>query len=182
VSRYDRNLKCSHCGKSYVGFHRRKFCSLECCLDSGIEVRGPNECWPWKKGAYSDGYGKVSFERETFQTHRLAYRLKVGPIPNGMVVMHSCDNPVCANYKNHLSIGTPADNTRDASNKFRLSSGERHHSAKLTPEIVKQIRRRARAGESYSSLAKEFGCSDVSLQRAAVGRTWRTVAEDSCNF
>jgi hypothetical protein len=63
--------------------------------------------------------------------HRASYRLYLGEIPDGMFVMHSCDNPVCVN-PSHLSLGTPMDNTRDMIRKGRDIEGRKIQGAKLS--------------------------------------------------
>lgn len=83
---------------------------------------GPDSCHLWNGLKNYKGYGSFGFGDNYRMTgaHRVAYILYVGSVPDGMVVMHSCDNPACVNHR-HLSIGSIADNTRDAANKFRLA-------------------------------------------------------------
>ena len=82
-------------------------------------------CWLWQAGKYPRGYGMVNVGRDrlgfqfTSYAHRVAYVLAHGDIPEGGVVMHSCDVPACVNPA-HLKLGTQADNLRDASLKGRL--------------------------------------------------------------
>lgn len=84
----------------------------------------PSGCWEWT-GARDRGYGRLVIARKMHRAHRLAYELVHGPIPDGLVVMHACDNPPCCN-PNHLSVGTPLDNTRDmiAKQRGRRVSGD----------------------------------------------------------
>lgn len=75
-------------------------------------------CWLWTSGAFKHGYGMVNLGRfadgrqQTTYAHRVAYVLAHGDIPQGMVVMHSCDTPACVNPA-HLSLGDQGDNIRD---------------------------------------------------------------------
>ena len=71
-----------------------------------------NACWPWIGSRTTDGYGHMGFKGQLYRTHRLAYECANGPIPNGMVLMHRCDNPPCCNPA-HLVVGTQQENARD---------------------------------------------------------------------
>lgn len=85
-----------------------------------VPVAGPDQCWEWM-GAKTgrDGYGRVGGQR----AHRVSWEIANGrPIPEGLIVLHSCDNPPCVNPR-HLSVGTNTDNMRDASAKGRLKNG-----------------------------------------------------------
>lgn len=96
---------------------------------------GPNgECWLWIGTLDGGGYGKFSFQRKTYYAHRIAYKLTNDPIPNGMLICHTCDVRNCV-HPPHLFSGTYADNMQDASRKGRMASGERHWS-RLHPERV----------------------------------------------
>lgn len=81
---------------------------------SKIDVRGPNDCWPWKASCDRHGYGQ--FKAETGATpkraHRVAYALICGEIEAGSVLRHSCHTPACCNPR-HLLPGTQADNHDD---------------------------------------------------------------------
>lgn len=95
--------------------------------------------------------------------HRFSWILANGKIPDNLSVLHNCpggDNPACVN-PDHLFLGTQLDNGNDAARKKRFPYGEKHFFAKLKNEDVREIRRRAAAGESQKDLAKEYGISDV---------------------
>ena len=83
-------------------------------------------------GRTTRGYGRINWKNKAVYTHRLAYELKHGFIPQGMHVCHTCDNPLCCNT-NHLFLGTHADNMKDMCLKNRQSS-------RLTEKDVLAIR------------------------------------------
>ena len=86
-----------------------------------VDVRGPDECWPWLAGTTEKGYG-VFWPRKGRPegAHRVAWELSsTEPIPDGLDVMHSCDNPPCCNPA-HLKPGTSSENHWDASSKGRI--------------------------------------------------------------
>ena len=75
-------------------------------------------CWEWT--AYRDplGYGRLNVDGVPVLAHRLAYELEHGAIPDGMCILHRCDNPPCVN-PDHLWLGTQADNSLDMASKGR---------------------------------------------------------------
>lgn len=77
-------------------------------------------CWLWKGSVNRKGYGQISTKRGSrpLQTHRLSYELHVGPIPEGKMVLHKCDNPRCVR-PDHLFLGTAKENTADMMQKER---------------------------------------------------------------
>jgi hypothetical protein len=88
-----------------------------------VDVRGPDECWPWKRSCTPNGYGKHQVglgghEQRHVSAHRFGYEVLVGPIPEGMYVCHRCDNPPCCN-PSHWFLGTPKDNNDDKVAKGR---------------------------------------------------------------
>jgi len=95
-------------------------------LWAGIDVRGPNDCWLWKGERDGKGYGMfcVRFRnpRIRVRAHRFAYETRVGPIPDGLLIMHTCDVKLCCNPK-HLQPGTQLDNMRDAAAKGTHRAG-----------------------------------------------------------
>ena len=97
--------------------------------------KDPNSgCWLWE-GALSKegGYGAAWGKGKCIRAHRLSYLTFVGPIPEGLVIMHKCDTPSCVN-PGHLRAGTASDNMRDSGAKgrryFQLHP-ERSHLYKL---------------------------------------------------
>ncbi len=83
-------------------------------FQSKVRKGKPNECWPWTGGSFQHRYGIFN----KLRTHRIAYFLTHGIVPDGLSVLHRCDNPPCCN-PNHLFLGTQADNMHDKRNKGR---------------------------------------------------------------
>jgi len=75
-------------------------------------------CIEFVGGKIGGGYGRVNFNGQRFVAHRLAWELTNGPIPEGLFVLHKCDNPPCIN-PDHLFLGTNKDNTQDMLAKGR---------------------------------------------------------------
>lgn len=122
----------------------------------------PDECWEWQAGCDDDGYGTFRHDGKMKKAHRLAWIFcSRGPIPDGLVVMHSCDNPPCCNPA-HLSLGTVADNNRDRHNKGRsknLFTSAAHPRRSVTDlDRDTAIRMRA-AGATQQTIADTIGCS-----------------------
>lgn len=78
-------------------------------------------CWLWLGSRDQRGYGTMRFQGRNQRAHRIAYQLAVGPIPEGLLACHHCDNPSCVR-PDHIFIGTMADNIRDCVNKGRHGS------------------------------------------------------------
>ena len=91
-----------------------------------------------------------------------------------MFVCHMCDMPSCVN-PDHLFLGTQDENMRDKVQKHRQARGELHGSARLTEEIVREIRASTRSQEA---LGREYGVSQVAISRIKLGKNWKHVPEE----
>lgn len=132
-------------------------------------ILGPWECWPWTAYCHKNGYGRFG---STGWTHRVAYELTYGPIPEGMVVRHACDHPWCVS-PGHLLLGSKADNSWDMVRRRRHRFGEGHHAARLTEVEAMDVRLRIRAGEAAKAVGLEYGISPKHAWAIGAEKNWR---------
>lgn len=113
-----------------------------------------------------------------WRAHRAAWTLTNGPIPDGMIVCHHCDNPPCVR-PDHLFLGFDLDNAADRVAKNRSSRmvthwGETSPKAKLTAAQVEEIRARYAAGRvTQRELGEEFGVGQTQVGRIVRGVRWK---------
>lgn len=132
------------------------------------------ECWIWRGGT-RNGYGHFWLRPRGVRAHRFAYILMHGPIPDEIKVLHSCDNRPCVRH-DHLFVGTPVDNMRDARNKGRLAVGEANGRAKLTASQVIAVRGFHAGGLTQKSIATTFGVDRSTVWAVLRGLTWNHIA------
>lgn len=167
---------------------------------------GPDACWPWKarrndhRGSYGIWDRRVDGKRVARQAHRVAYEMRVGPIPEGLLIRHTCDNPPCCNPA-HLIPGTAAQNSADMVRRGRhwtqtrperiprgddhwtrrlgtdaFPRGEQHHGANtsITVGTVEAIQRRyTMGGCTHKELAVEFNLPKAMIGTILRGEHWR---------
>ncbi|HEY5267531.1 MAG TPA: HNH endonuclease signature motif containing protein [Candidatus Saccharimonadales bacterium] len=84
-------------------------------------------CWVWKGSLDKSGYGRMKIQNKGYAAHRLSYFLYKGIIPDGLWVLHTCDNRPCVNPE-HLYVGDVQQNMRDAVERNRMAKGARNGS------------------------------------------------------
>ena len=129
-------------------------------------------CWEWIGRLSTTGYGQIKDNYRTRTAHRVSYELSIGAIPIGLMVCHSCDNRKCVN-PSHLFLGTAKDNAQDMVRKRRHASriGENHHKAKLTWNLVDEIRK---STEDARVMAERMGVSFGTVYRVRNGSIWNS--------
>ena len=134
----------------------------------------PSGCHEWQGSLNGRGYGSLGIKYATRKAHRVAWELAYGLIPDGMSVLHTCDNRRCVN-PDHLFLGTQADNMHDMKTKDRVANGERLPQSKLTEKDVCDIRKAHDDGESQRSIATRYGVNQSSISLIVSRKTWRRI-------
>ncbi|PLY41200.1 hypothetical protein CSZ94_17255 [Janthinobacterium sp. ROICE36] len=140
----------------------------------------PSGCRNWTLCLDKDGYGRafVASFPETNRAHRLSRIAFHGSISDGLVVMHSCDNPQCVNPV-HLSLGTQLQNIADSRDKERggayFYSGQENPKCVIDDDGVRRIRTLKRSGMTHSRIGAEVGCSKTLVTLVVTGRRWAHV-------
>ena len=138
-------------------------------------------CIEWRGVVTASGYGYLLVGGRTGRktsAHRVAFALTYGPIPEGMLVCHTCDNRLCVNPA-HLWLGTHLENSQDAKKKGRLARKPRTiprpPRAALTDADVAQIRAEYDAGVRCRVLAKRYGYSYHGMRGIVLRLVWKHV-------
>lgn len=136
----------------------------------------PNGCMEWQASRDRGGYGYYMIMYKNLRAHRVMAKLLFGSPKDGLVVMHSCDNPPCINPE-HLSYGTQKQNVTDKflRNRGNVPMGESHTFAKLSDALVRQLRDEYKSSPNYSAIARNHGISVGSCRDAILGKTWKHI-------
>jgi HNH endonuclease len=144
-----------------------------------VKIGGLDECWEWQAGKQGRApqYGIVWCNGQKWIAHRFAYSITRGQIPDGLDVLHRCDNPPCCNPV-HIFAGTHQDNMRDCIAKGRANReyGEHRYNAVLTEARVIEIRNRWRKMDAINgtmALAAEFGVGPSMISAIVHGKRWK---------
>jgi hypothetical protein len=143
---------------------------------SRVKQAGSDECWEWTAAKHKFGYGMLGVDNKVVYAHRFSWELHFGIIPDGLEVLHSCDNPPCCNPR-HLFLGTQRDNVVDMGNKNRRNGGsmpgEAHPQAKLTLEKIRIIRMQyAQGGISQRKMARLYNVCQTTIADIVLNKSW----------
>lgn len=143
-------------------------------------------CWKWRSKRSRRGYGLMSKCDGTWaehRAHRLSWEIHHGPIPDGASVCHSCDNPECSR-PDHLFLGDQLANMRDMDRKGRRvnspNRGSANGLAKLTEELVAEIRMLYAEGTTQTVLVDRYGVGQNVVSDIVLGKTWKHAAGPIC--
>jgi hypothetical protein len=129
-------------------------------------------CHEWIAYITVCGYGTFKYNGKMHRAHRFSYMLHKGEIGPDLVILHSCDNPICVNPE-HLTIGTHQENMKDMVKKGRGSNGNKRGmdigSSKLTEEQVLSIYSDNRKNVI---IAKEYNVSPNAISSIKRGISW----------
>ncbi len=130
-------------------------------------------CLEWLGCCSPRGYGQFGWKGKIYTAHRVAWELVNGPIPDGSLCCHKCDNRKCCNPA-HIFLGTHADNMRDMVDKGRHVSvrGEQNYNTKLTEQDVIAIRGEKFAGWRRCDIAQHFGISGKQVGIILSRKNW----------
>jgi hypothetical protein len=137
------------------------------------KVSKSDGCWEWQASIANSGYGQVFLAwvdgaSTVGLAHRVSWELHFGHIPDGMWVLHRCDNQRCVR-PDHLFLGTHADNMQDMARK------ERSGRAILTAAAVTEIKDRLRLGECHRTIAFDYGVCRSTITNINRKKVWRHV-------
>ena len=138
-------------------------------------------CWEWTSARHPrTDYGVFWMDGRSWQAHRVAWEFKYGPIPDGLILLHRCDNPPCARVDpnglpedDHFYLGTVKENNTDRDIKGRGVKliGDTNPNVKLNADDIRLIRELAKS-KSYAAIAKTYQISPVTVSRIVRRETW----------
>lgn len=130
------------------------------------------------KASARGGYVKLGRRNKTVLAHRVVWEENNGRIPDGLCVLHHCDNPRCINV-GHLFLGTIADNNHDMMAKGRhVKDGN----ARLSEDDVRSIRAiyvKGSQTHGAPALALQYGVGRETVRLVVMGYTWRSVLSEA---
>ena len=133
-----------------------------------VRIGLPTECWEWKGCVGKNGYGGWGYRYTRKNAHKACYELFFGKVSNALV-LHTCDNKRCCNPE-HLYLGTQKDNMRDVIQRGLFANQKGKSS--LTAQDVKHIRQLLEAGQSLTSIGKQYGLTKSTISAIKRRVTW----------
>lgn len=140
-------------------------------------VKYPNiigRCWIWIGAKRKTGHGYFWFDGKVDSAHCFAFLFTGIEVPEGYERMHRCDNGSCVN-PDHLECGTHKQNMHDAWDRGMCPIGERCTHAKLTDDLVREMRRLNAAGNTNKSIAAKLGVRPSTVSVVVNFKSWKHV-------
>ena len=155
--------------KGIYSFGRYKTVPIEDRFWTKVNKEGPilrhdlGSCWEWTACLNNKGYGQFGIRENVFLAHRIAWRLKYGSDPCG-IICHKCDNPKCVRV-DHMFVGSYQENLIDASRKGRMRSKlKRPQVLEIFDLLEKRIK--------HKDIARRYGVSRGTITDISRRRTW----------
>ena len=141
-----------------------------------VNKNNQDQCWAWVGGLRSqkDKYGSIKINSKAYLPHRISWIIHNKVIPDGLCILHKCDNRLCVN-PDHLFLGTRQINTQDMVHKNRQASGVRSGNVKLNEEQVLEIRDLRKNGITKKEIAKKYNICTRTVWRITKGDGWSSV-------
>lgn len=146
-------------------------------FESKVDRSGGEDACHWwragRRGRPPTLYGQFWLDGVPMYAHRVAWIIAVGPVPDDVLIRHSCDQPLCVNPR-HLAAGTPLDNMHDRiEHGAGYAHGEQHHNARLTQDLITEAIKLRGEGWIWKDVAAAVGTSQSAIERAVRKVTWR---------
>lgn len=187
------NHICKQCEKQFIARKDQQFCSALChqllvknpenMLISLKErfnkkvIKNKNECWGWKGYIGKNPYPQMLYKKpKRVLIHRVSWLIHKGPVPNGLFVLHKCDNKICTN-PDHLFLGTIKDNSDDMISKGRqvILRGESIGTSKLKELQVIDILNMLKDKRTISEISRIFYVSRKLIREIRDNKSWKHI-------
>ena len=143
-----------------------------------IEKNEETGCWIWL-GSSSNGYGQTIIEGNYERTHRAFAIHYKGPVPDGLVVGHACDEPLCCNPK-HLVYETRSESKKRTHKLLQKKTGLKYPKSIFTKEDDDEINRLRIEGVKVNDIAKKYSVTYGTIyKRLNEENRKRHLSEDS---
>lgn len=141
-----------------------------------VEISRESSCWNWTRAKNEWGYGHFTRDKKRMLAHRWVFAAMYGPIADGVIICHRCDNPACVNPA-HLYEGTPKSNMEDMMARGRgkhwRRCGEQHPRSRLSASQVMEIADESRWGAmSQREVGEIYGVTQAAVSDIRTRRRW----------
>jgi DNA-binding MarR family transcriptional regulator len=136
-------------------------------------VKKSENCWEWTGSLGTSGYGTINVAGVNRAAHRISFIIENEEIPQGLHILHSCDNRKCVR-PDHLRTGTNEENHIEKVGKMRHSYGERHPKARLKEwQVIEIVKSYSPHKVTQSQLAEKYGTTRFNINCILRGKSWK---------